>query len=500
MADESLPDGTRGKFTKQDAENLRKDIEANSFNWDSEDFIADQGRVDTLREAHEEATKYSQYATHTEAQEFSSVSRWLQNRTQVTPELKFALPFINTPTNLIKAVRDRTPIAWKTAGRYRKALADGDMDTLHAMKARMRMGSMLWVFAGSLAVDGRITGGAPRDPEERERFLLRGIPEYSVWFKVPYESLPEGTRKWWVRDKKDPSISWLSFGRLEPLSTIFKMSADITESVGDINNGDMTEIGSVLGMAMADNILSQSYFEGISRLFGLLENPERETIGGDIEDLVASFIPNVLMKGRQTWSDDGMKEANTLWEKILNRTPWAGELISKTNVFNEDRVYPRGWGQFVNPFYSGDWVRNEVAEAIDEAGFSVNQRKMFGSIRGIKLSPIMARDYKAITNTIKLDGMTLQEYLKALIQTDTFKSAGVSVDNLQGGRHRLIQKTFRRYTKAAERIIEQYPQYRKHKQTVALLQKGLDREGALPPDIMTLLDQQRRDLEAIADP
>ena len=68
------------------------------------------------------------------------------------------------------------------------------------------------------------------------------------------------------------------------------------------------------------------------------------------------------------------------------------------------------------------------------------------------------------------------------------------------GRHRLIQKTFRRYTKAAERIIEQYPQYRKHKQTVALLQKGLDREGALPPDIMTLLDQQRRDLEAIADP
>lgn len=500
LADEALPDDTLGKFTKKDAEELRKDIEANSFNWDSDEFTPETGRVDTLRQAHEEGTRYSQYATHTEAQEFSTVSRWLQNQTQVTPELKFALPFINTPTNLIRAVRERTPIAWKSAGRYKKAMAEGDTDTLHAMKARMRMGSMLWLSAGALAVEGRITGGAPRDAEERERWLLVGKPEYAVWFKIPYASLPEGSRKWWVQDKENPEISWLSFARLEPLSTIFKMAADITESVGDINNGDMTEIGAVLGSAVSDNILSQSYFEGISRIVGLFQNPERETIGGDIEDLVASFIPNILMKGRQTWVDDGMKEANTLYEKALNRSPWAGELINKTNVFNEPRVYPRGWGQFVNPFYSGDWVRDEVAEALDEAEYSVSQRKVYGSIRSIKLPPKLVRDYKMFTNSITISGRTLKEHLHLLIQTQSFNDAGTTVDNMQGGKHELIDRVFDKYKAAAARIISERPWFKERENVKRLLEAGLKKETVLSPGLMTLLDQSRRDLDAIADP
>ena len=495
LADETLPANTLGRFTKQDADDLIADIETNAFNWDSEDFIEDAGRSDVLRAAHEEATKYSQYATHTEAQEFAALSRWMQNRTQITPELKFILPFINTPTNLLKAIGERTPIAWKRMGKYKAAVEAGDTETLHALKARMRMGSMLWATAGTLAIDGRITGGAPSDPEQRDHWLEKGIPEYSIWFRQPYANIPEGMQKWWVGDKDDPSISHFTWGRLEPLATIFKLAADMTETIGELQRAEQDELAAVATSALADNILSQSYFEGLSRIMGLFMDPERVSIGDELEDLVASFIPNILMKGRQAYVDDGMKEAQTLWEKLKTRTPWATDLISKTNFFNEPREYPHGWAPFVNPFYSGDWVRDPVAEALDEAHYSISQRRTYGKIDGIGLTPELMRTFKLITNSVKIQGRTLKESLHTLIQTSTFKNAGTSTDLAEGGRHELIDYQMKRYIKVAQAVIRQYPEFGVQVEAQRLLEYGLETNADMTPDMKRLLSEFRENYD-----
>jgi len=498
LDDPTLPDDTLGKFTVQDADKFAKTLSDNSYHWDSDEFVSDESMTDALKTVHDEATKYSQYATFTEPQEFNRLSRYLQSQTQVTPELKFALPFINTPTNLIKATAERTPFAYKWLGKWKEAVKNNDVEEIHAIKARVRVGSMLWLTAGSLAIDGRITGGAPRDPEERERWHLRKIPEYSIWFKIPYENLPKGAQKWWVRDEKDPSISWFTYGRLEPLSTIFKMSADMTESLEDIRHGDMNDIAFTGVSAIADNILSQSYFEGINRIMSIFIDPERTSAGEELENLAASFVPNILMTGRKTWSDPGMKEARTLYEKIINRTPMSSRLINKTNFFNEDREYPRGWGNFINPFYSGDWVRDPVAEALDEAKVSVNQKRVFGDLGdNIALSPDDMKLYKTVANTLKIHGKTMKEALHLVIQSTEFKNAGPTSEGVRGGKYELLTKVISQYLDSASDVMKRKSNIHYRRNLQRLIERGQGENTAnVPGDIMRLLKDEAREIDS----
>ena len=158
-----------------------------------------------------------------------------------SPWMKPVTPFYKTPTNIAKALIDRTPLPlldalWgQTAGRiglgdsvigklglsdFQKSIKEGGPAADMAL-GKMAFGSMLlgstWLLMETLEGDGqvagvgdiRITGGWPPDKKSREAWQRAGIHPYSA-----HERNSDGT---WTA---------ASFSRFEPISGLLAMVAD----------------------------------------------------------------------------------------------------------------------------------------------------------------------------------------------------------------------------------------------------------------------------------
>ena len=74
------------------------------------------------------------------------------------PEFRIFLPFLRTPTNLIRDFFAHTPGLNMLQRRFWQAIKEGGEQAAIA-KGQMATGTILWVTAGWLASEGLITGG-----------------------------------------------------------------------------------------------------------------------------------------------------------------------------------------------------------------------------------------------------------------------------------------------------------------------------------------------------
>jgi hypothetical protein len=115
--------------------------------------------------------------------------------TQKWPALKLFLPFVRTPTNLLKFALERSPAApilreWRkdfTAGGARRDLA----------VARAMLGTGVGMAIYEAALAGKITGSAPTDPAKSKLQYADGWEPYSIRL----------------------GDTWYSYKRLDPFAT-----------------------------------------------------------------------------------------------------------------------------------------------------------------------------------------------------------------------------------------------------------------------------------------
>ena len=118
------------------------------------------------------------------------------------PGVKLIVPFIRTPTNILKFAMERTPLAPIMKSVRADILAGGARrDTA---LARISMGSMAMAVTASYAAQGVITGGGPSDPALKSHLYNQGWQPYSVK----------------IGDK------YYAYGRLEPLGMMMGLAAD----------------------------------------------------------------------------------------------------------------------------------------------------------------------------------------------------------------------------------------------------------------------------------
>jgi hypothetical protein len=118
--------------------------------------------------------------------------------------------------------------------------------------AKAAIGSVVGATLGMYAGDGKITGAAPTNPGERDRFYREGKQPYAI--KI--------------------GDTWYPYQRLEPLNQTLSQVASVVQA---INSKDKTADQMAM-QAVTDigkNLFSQTYAQGINDVLQALSEPER---------------------------------------------------------------------------------------------------------------------------------------------------------------------------------------------------------------------------------
>jgi hypothetical protein len=205
--------------------------------------------------------------------------RTIAQATQDHKFLQLFLPFVKTPSNIALETIRRTPMGLfllsrryaEVKGQRKGLLTEGDLRGFQQEITKPLLGTAIAGAMMAIAAEGSITGGGPTDPELEQTLRASGWQPYSVR----------------IGDQ------WISYQRLEPLSSILGMAADVAEGwkVGDF---DKTSTASKrLFGSITENLTNKTFLAGLEGLFTAWHDPLR--YGGRlIQQLQGSLVPNVL--------------------------------------------------------------------------------------------------------------------------------------------------------------------------------------------------------------
>jgi hypothetical protein len=227
------------------------------------------------------------------------------------PALRYVIPFIKTPANLIARGLERTPLgAVKIA---RGALAKTyTQEELAKDLGNLSLGTAGAGWLGLQWAKGNVTGRAPTDSASRDAFYRQG-------------KKPNAIR---IGNK------WIPLDRLEPLgtsfSTLFNLIQYYTQSKQDTPPGKAMEAIGNLGATL----VNKTYLSGFTNLIKVLSDPE---MYGEkyLQRLVSSSEPQII-KFFADLQDPYYREANSVLEQLKSKTPILSKTLPpKLNVFGE---------------------------------------------------------------------------------------------------------------------------------------------------------------------
>lgn len=221
-----------------------------------------------------------------------------------------AIPFVQTPANIIDKLIDASPYGFVRAVKKAGTINDSAwsqkqfVDTL----ARAMTGTGIITLAFFLCRNGLITGGEPDNEDEGLTYQnkISGWQPYSINF-----------------GDKSYTYDWAN-----PIGTLLALGADISQSKSAEDT--LTAILMAGLKAGINTMFNQSYLEGLSEIFG------QDDIAGGLEtmliNLPASFTPTAFQQiarlidpiARDTYDTDPLKRS---WNKVIAKIPWASKKL-----------------------------------------------------------------------------------------------------------------------------------------------------------------------------
>ena len=212
------------------------------------------------------------------------------------PWLNAIMPFVQTPTNVVREAMKRTPLAAAMPSVWSDFKAGGAKAERAA--ARVIWGSTVMITAGALSQAGYITGNGPTDERKKEALLATGWQPNSIRIGDDY----------------------YSYQRFSPLGIILSLSADLAASAGDDKKdaGDLVVDGL---SSFSQNITNQTFLKGIADFAQFASNPRRNG-KWYASRMAGSFAqPFTLLSNAASTSDPYARETDGPVDSIMNRTP-----------------------------------------------------------------------------------------------------------------------------------------------------------------------------------
>lgn len=226
------------------------------------------------------------------------------------------LPFIKTPANIAKEALLRTPYGfWKT---YRK-IKSGELKGGAAADelAKPLVGSLIGMAAATAAAQGLLTGGGPQDPQKNSNLKETGWQPYSFHFGGQY----------------------VSYQRMEPISSLLGMAADFAEGVKEWDELTAGKVAQRIVGSVTENITNKTFLSGLEGFFTFWQDPLRygETY---LKQLEASLVPNIVASAAKA-VDPSYRKTKLGLDPIINRIPFASETLpAQTSPTGEPRQRP----------------------------------------------------------------------------------------------------------------------------------------------------------------
>lgn len=243
------------------------------------------------------AVREAEYRTF--QSELGRFGKWVQKGSSDFLALRILQPFVRSPFNLIKYSAERGPLA-PLSDRWRRQLMGTPRQRNEAL-AQLTLGSSVLGTASILAMNGKMTGAGPSDPDERAALLATG------W--QPYSFVDGDT--------------YIPFQRFEPFSTSLGVIADMFTASDYMTDKEINDVGATLLFSVAANLAEKTYLQGISNFVDSVVSEGRSVDKAKkfLTDTALGFVPNIL---RQTSValDPTMREATTLVKKAQDRIPY----------------------------------------------------------------------------------------------------------------------------------------------------------------------------------
>ena len=388
----------------------------------------------------EDALLQSRRATFTEPLE-GNLSVLLQNAAIKSPYVRFIVPFVRTPINILSQTLQHVPVAGALSHRWREDIAAGGARAAQA-RGKWMVGAGLIAMAGHMASSGQITGSGPSDPRIRKVWLENNQP-YA--FKI---------------DNEDGTVQWVSYARLEPLSNIFSISADMAEIINDpFNEADTKNAMGAMFMAVMENTVNKTFTQGISDAMDAFNGQPHEQERA-LNNFIASFVPNIL---NQTNGDEAMREARTLTDTLMARTHLYNQVDPKRNVLGEALVRRLPKYDPLGLSYKDERVIDPVMEEITRVAI-LNQTVADGpgkTIPGpnkVNLTEVPYTEGQSLydkwvelTGEVKIGGKTLREELKETMNSRSYRAApDGAVGVTTGTKGAIIRKIIGAYRRKAK--------------------------------------------------
>jgi len=249
----------------------------------------------------------------------------------VIPGGKYLMPFVRTPANILTYGFERTPVALLMSD-VRNAIKSGGPKRAEAL-ARMSAGSLLMSSVVPFVLDGTITGAGPADYRERNVLEQTGWQPYSVK----------------IGDK------YISYDRLEPISTLIGYSADIASIMGQLDEEDSGELIAAGLAAFSRNLTNKTFLSGITQFVDVLtsnsapawENFASRQLAGFIQPVYSSaikkgnyFLDNVK---RDYKSDDVNGFLKSTFLRAADQVPGMGKNAPPIrDIWGEPRKFYNG--------------------------------------------------------------------------------------------------------------------------------------------------------------
>ena len=271
--------------------------------------------------------------------ELGKTGKAIQTARSSIPGLRYIIPFLKVSINIPKAGLKRTPlniprIIWLAS----KGKLQGEALSIEI--ARAGVGSLTAMAIYDAASKGQITGAAPTETPERDAFYAEGKQPYSVK----------------VGDK------YYSYGRLEPVSTIFGVAADAFHVFDKSTEEEKEQIASKLIKSITENLTNKTFMQGLTTAMNAISDPERS---GQyfLESLAGTAVPTGVAQVAKA-IDPTLRETETIVDHIKSRIPGVSKKLPP-KVDRRGKEVKREGGVAAN-ILSPVWVSTEVSDKVDK--------------------------------------------------------------------------------------------------------------------------------------
>jgi len=392
-----------------------------------------------------EAMDVAHYNTFTN--ELGKIGNKFTQGVNAIPGARLVVPFIRTPTNIIKYTFARTPLAYMS-GAIRADIKAGGARAAQA-HARVALGSMMMMTVADMTMEETITGRGPTDARMRKVKMDTGWMPYSV--KV-------GDR-------------WYQYSRTDPIGMIMGIGADMAELMSNANNEEAEFMVTAGVLALANNLANKTYMTGIYDFIGAIDpnNPTNDP-GRYLADFAGSMVPfSSFLRNVASTADPIARETRTaiydqegdedpvaayvegLIADVRAQIPGMGQdLPPRRDLFGEEinRASGLGWGyDFISPLSSRVDDPDPVTSVILDNQITISNPPR--SINGVSLN---AEEYSEFT---RIAGQPLKKHLDQLVKSPAFKRMSGGPDGMKSQMIKDAVRMFRDSAKA--QMMRDYP-------------------------------------------